>query len=352
MHSLPLLINITIALIVAFLGGTIARRMGLPTIVGYLIGGIVISPFTPGFVGDVATIQQLAELGVIFLMFGVGLHFSFGDLWRVRKKLEANRPLPELDEEQLRDHVVIIGYGRIGKHLVQVLKTLNIPQLVIESDVERVEALNAQGIATLYGDAANSEVLIHAGLERARALVVTVPRETTAMMIVAAARNLNPHLPIIARAATTDGVHHLFKLGAQHVVHPELEGGLEMVHDTLLQLGYPLREVHAYAEAVRRDAYNIETLSSAEHRTLHDLLVAADSIEITWLELSEKSPVVGRTLQESNVRAHTGASVIALIRDGHLIANPKSSCVFKAGDRIGLIGEREHLEATREWLEA
>ncbi|HNQ95594.1 MAG TPA: cation:proton antiporter, partial [Anaerolineales bacterium] len=84
MHEVPLLINITLALIVAFLGGVLARRIGLPTIVGYLLAGIAIGPFTPGFVGDLDTIQQLAELGVIFLMFGVGLHFSFQDLWNVR----------------------------------------------------------------------------------------------------------------------------------------------------------------------------------------------------------------------------------------------------------------------------
>lgn len=84
MHELPLLINITVGLVVAFLGGVVARRIGLPTIVGYLLAGIAIGPFTPGFVGDIETIQQLAELGVIFLMFGVGLHFSFHDLWKVR----------------------------------------------------------------------------------------------------------------------------------------------------------------------------------------------------------------------------------------------------------------------------
>ena len=84
MHEVSLLINIAIALVVAFIGGLIARRIGLPTIVGYLLAGIAIGPFTPGFVGDVETISQLAELGVIFLMFGVGLHFSFNDLWRVR----------------------------------------------------------------------------------------------------------------------------------------------------------------------------------------------------------------------------------------------------------------------------
>ena len=76
MHEITLLVNIVVALVVAFIGGVIARRIGLPTIVGYLLAGIVIGPFTPGFVGDTETISQLAELGVIFLMFGVGLHFS------------------------------------------------------------------------------------------------------------------------------------------------------------------------------------------------------------------------------------------------------------------------------------
>src|SRR5574341_988653 len=84
MHEITLLINIVVALVVAFIGGMLARRIGLPTIIGYLLAGIAIGPFTPGFVGDIETISQLAELGVIFLMFGVGLHFSIKDLWKVR----------------------------------------------------------------------------------------------------------------------------------------------------------------------------------------------------------------------------------------------------------------------------
>src|SRR5687768_14408372 len=84
MHEVTLLINIAVALVVAFFGGLIARHIGLPTIVGYMLAGIAIGPFTPGFVGDTETISQLAELGVIFLMFGVGLHFSINDLWKVR----------------------------------------------------------------------------------------------------------------------------------------------------------------------------------------------------------------------------------------------------------------------------
>src|SRR5687767_5580737 len=84
MHELPLLVNIAVALGAALVGGVLARLAGVPAIVGYLLAGVAIGPFTPGFVGDVDAIGQLAELGVVFLMFGVGLHFSLRDLWRVR----------------------------------------------------------------------------------------------------------------------------------------------------------------------------------------------------------------------------------------------------------------------------
>ena len=85
LHTLPLLVQMTVALGAAFCGGLIARRFRLPPIVGYLLAGVATGPFTPGFIGDVETITQLAELGVIFLLFGVGLHFSLRDLWAVRK---------------------------------------------------------------------------------------------------------------------------------------------------------------------------------------------------------------------------------------------------------------------------
>jgi CPA2 family monovalent cation:H+ antiporter-2 len=267
--------------------------------------------------------------------------------WR---KMDSSNPLPEINEEELAEHVVIIGYGRVGNHMVDVLTSLSVPLLVIESDAERVAELNERSVATLYGDAANSEVITHASLAKARALVVTVPGEDAAALIVSAARQINPDLPIVVRAATEGGVKELAEFGADYIVHPELEGGLEMVHHTLLELGYPLREVHAYSEAVRHDRYNIEISSSDEHRSMHDLILATDSIEITWLTLDKNSPITGKTLQEADLRSKTGASVVALIRDRQLIANPKSNSVFNPGDRVGLIGEREHIEEARKWL--
>lgn len=76
---------IAVGLGLAFLGGLAALRLRLPLVVGYLVAGIAVGPFTPGFVGDVTIASQLAEIGVILLMFGVGMHFSIRDLWAVRR---------------------------------------------------------------------------------------------------------------------------------------------------------------------------------------------------------------------------------------------------------------------------
>lgn len=247
-------------------------------------------------------------------------------------------------------HVVVVGYGRVGQHIVTVLEKLGIPRLVIEIDSGRAAEFNAHGVPTLFGDAANSDVLIHARLDRARALVVTLPDETATEMVVAAARKIAPNLPIIARAATTKGVGRLINLGARDVIHPELEGGLEVMRHTLLCLGYPATQVQGYTDAVRRDEYDFTVSTPAEHHALDQMVRAARGIEIAWRMVSEQSPIVGQTLAEANMRARTGASVIALIRNQQLIANPKSSTVFQAGDLVGLIGESEQIAAAEELI--
>jgi CPA2 family monovalent cation:H+ antiporter-2 len=83
-HEPVLISTIAIGLTAAFIGGFLARRIGLPTIVGYILAGVAIGPFTPGLIADVAVATELAELGVILLMFGVGIHFSIRDLLAVR----------------------------------------------------------------------------------------------------------------------------------------------------------------------------------------------------------------------------------------------------------------------------
>ncbi|MEI6136063.1 MAG: cation:proton antiporter, partial [Chloroflexota bacterium] len=84
MDELSLLTALSVALVVALAGGMLARAIRLPAIIGYLAAGIAISPFTPGYVADGHAIRQLADLGVIFLMFGIGLHIRLADLLRLK----------------------------------------------------------------------------------------------------------------------------------------------------------------------------------------------------------------------------------------------------------------------------
>jgi monovalent cation:H+ antiporter-2, CPA2 family len=263
-------------------------------------------------------------------------------LWRA---LDRSGSGLEPVEEGLSDHVVVVGYGRVGEHIVNVLHRLQVPFLVVERDVSRAREFQHRGVPTLFGDASNSEILTHAHLDRARALVVTIPDEAAAELVVTAARDLSPALPIIARAGTREGVKRLADHGAQDVIHPELEGGLEVMRHTLLALNYPMVQVQQFTDAVRQDDYDTHINTHEERRMLDQLLTTAQGMEVVWFSLGQHSPLVDKTLAEADLRARTGASVIAVVRARHLHANPKSSTIFAVGDIIGLIGDADDVAA-------
>jgi CPA2 family monovalent cation:H+ antiporter-2 len=257
---------------------------------------------------------------------------------------------PQPVQHEFDHHVVVVGFGRVGEHIVRLLQQLQVPHLVIEQDAARASAFQQRGVPTLFGDAANSELLTHADLERARALVVTVPDETAAEAIVVTARDLAPNLPIIARSATREGTRRLAQQGAQDVINPELEGGLEIVRHTLLTLDYPMGQVQQYIDAVRQEAYDSTSVNGQEVRLLNQLVNSVRDMEIVWRPLTAHSPLVGLTLAEANLRAHTGASIVALLRDKQVVANPKSHTRLKAGDVLALIGDAEQIAAAEQMI--
>ena len=185
--------------------------------------------------------------------------------------LDRHGPVQEPVAESLRDHVVVIGCGRVGKHIVDVLGHLGIPRLVVELDIGRVTELEGQGVSTLYGDAANSDILTHVHLKQARAVVVTLPDEAATATVVATIHADAPHLPIVARATTQEGVRRLLVLGAQNVIYPELEGGLEIMRETLTRLGYSESDIQEYTDAVRRDHYDLSISTEAEQHALEHM---------------------------------------------------------------------------------
>ncbi len=240
-------------------------------------------------------------------------------------------------------HVVIVGCGRVGRHIAEALGRLQIPRLVVEADPARLKKLHELGVPVLYGDASSSEVIEHAGLDRARALVITLPNDAAALAVVATARRASK-LRIVARASTWEGARRLKAAGADDIVRPELEGGVEIVRRTLLDLDLPVRDVQRYTEIVRREGLDESERPSAEQaRILDHLLTAARDLEVMWVTLDRASPIAGQALGTSGLRARTGALVVAIDRDGVLSPNPGPEEMLREGDRIAVMGTEDQI---------
>ena len=165
-------------------------------------------------------------------------------------------PVPEGEELGLAQHTVICGFGRVGAEVAAALDRRGFGYVVIESTPTVAASLRAQGIHVLFGDAANPLILQRAGIERARVLAVTVPDLPTADRVVREARALNRSLDIVARSPSGEGPRRLRQAGADEVVRPELEAGLEFVRRTLRRYGVSSTEVQAITGRRRLEYYD------------------------------------------------------------------------------------------------
>jgi K+:H+ antiporter len=269
-------------------------------------------------------------------------------IWRW---IDRHGPAAAGDLDALRDHVVIVGWGRVGRHIADLLGRLDVPRLVVETNPGVADRLRAAGVDTLFGDAANSEILQHAGLTRARALVVTVADQATTQIIVAAAHQLAPALHIIARAATRDGAKALSAAGANEIVLPELEAGVQVVRRTLLMLGFPIRQVQDYAESIRRDEIPEETTGNAGFTMLDQLVHATHDLELGWATVAPDSVIRGLTLSDANLRSRCGVSVVAIAQHGEVTTNPGPEITLRTGDRVALIGTPAQIAAGEQLIQ-
>ncbi|WP_085946539.1 cation:proton antiporter domain-containing protein [Ilumatobacter nonamiensis] len=272
----------------------------------------------------------------------------------VGRRMRDSEPGITIADETLHDHVVVVGHGRVGHQTARALRELDTPLLIVDIAAPSVESAEADGLTALFGDASNSNILDHAGLNRAKALVVTLPNQTAAELVVTAAHDLAPDLAIIARAGTLNGVRRLHQLGARHVINPELEGGLEIVRHTLFELQYPMSRLQPYTDAIRRDAY--QSHDDSDDNTpqsapaLDQLLTTVRGVDIAWHTLPDQTRFAGSTLGDTHLRHRTGASVVAIMHDGQIVANPSPTTVLADGDLLGLIGTSDELAAAEDLL--
>ena len=212
-------------------------------ILAVAVGSIIVTPFA----------THAAPPLVAIAGFLPGIASRESDLW-----LANDRPAT------LTQHVVICGYGRVGAVLGDALERRGFGYTVIELNPGIVRQLRARGITAFYGDAGSDAVLLHAGVDQARALVVTTPDLVSSPAAIRHARRLNPTISIITRAMATGDMRVLRSAGADEIIQPEFEAGLECVRYVLREFGVSIKETTTIIN--RRRALHYELHSQPDGR--------------------------------------------------------------------------------------
>jgi voltage-gated potassium channel len=195
----------------------------------------VITVSTVGF-GEIAPLHPVGKLftslliittfGTFAYVISMITRYLISGQYRIYyKTFQVNNQL-----EKLSNHVIICGYGRNGRQAVKTLQAHKVPFLVIESDLELVHKLREEdsNILVIDGDATDDSVIIKAGINRAIALITTLPRDTDNLFVVLTARDINKGLNIISRASDDRSEHKLRIAGANNVILPDKVGGAHM----------------------------------------------------------------------------------------------------------------------------
>ena len=244
-----------------------------------------------------------------------------------------------IDPETLRDHVLVLGFGRVGSAVGEALDTFRVPYAVIETDPDIVTALKARGLVALYGDGVHERVLEAAHADRARLAVVTIPEGDRTRQAVRALRGMNAGLRVLVRAHDATIAEELERTGVA-VVRPEVEAATALVRHALGGLPLPADRVRAYLDRFRHAMELPETVTPPSEADrlpqVHDLIVGAG-------ELADQ------TLREARVRERFGVTVLAIERAaGHeVLLNPPPETHLRPGDRVRLFGLPEQISTFR-----
>ena len=265
----------------------------------------------------------LIFLGVGYFLYVVGNFIQFLVEGRIRFILGRRK----LDRQinKLKGHYIICGYGRMGRALARFLIQRYLDVVVIEHNEERMSVMNDDGILYLIGSATDEDLLIRAGVERARGLITVVGSDADNVFLVLLARQMNPDIFIVARAVMNSAKRTLTAAGANKVVSPYDLGARRMAH------------------AILRPAV-IEFLEMA---------FADDNIdvEVEQITVKGKSPVVRRTLYEAEIRPRFNVIVISIKKeDGRMVFNPDSETLLEKNDVVVVVGQAANIKGLEKLL--
>jgi CPA2 family monovalent cation:H+ antiporter-2 len=344
-----------------FLATLAAQIMRFPARVAWL-AGVGLAQFGEfGFVlariGEASGVVDAEALRPLFAA-GIASMFLTPVLVRVAPHVTAGErliaPLERLlgargiDEDDtgsdtLSDHVVIVGFGVAGKLVARALAASGVSYVVLEINAETVRAARAAHQRVFYGDATSVEALGHAHAERARAIILLMNDPSAAQRVVDAARRAAPGVPIFMRTHYLVEREALQRMGATDVVAEEVEGGIELLARLLRCLAVPRNVIDGCVAEARSSTQASERLEAPPARTLGDH-PGLDEMHIESVLLSEGNPATRRSTVDLGVRQQTGALIVAVRRDGELIAHPDPHLAFDPGDVVYLVGSLPSIE--------
>ena len=281
----------------------------------------VISLTTVGFEDPIGLSPQGKWFVMFYLVTGLGIFtYSAAQLgqWIVSVELRSlGRRRMDKKIEQLRDHYIVCGQGRMGGIICEHLASRNKPFVVIDSDEERLRANDNSWLCVL-GDATDDDILEKAGVNRAAALTTALPSDADNVYVVLTARMLNSKLRIVARANDEKATVKMQRAGASRIVSPFNSGAVKMVR-FMLNPGIE----------------NFLEIAGSRH----------DGVEIADFVISEKSQYIGQPLQDTDLRPR-GVMIIGICRqDGTQLIPPGGDDTIQEGDVIYAFGKADAINA-------
>jgi CPA2 family monovalent cation:H+ antiporter-2 len=258
----------------------------------------------------------------------------------------SDLPLEVSENAALEQHVVICGYGKIGHNIVRMLKEHGYSVLVIDQSEQRIQELREAEIPYIYGNAASLHVLEKAGVMTAKGMAIALPDPMSTRLCLKRALELTPDLDIVVRANQDKDIELLYQLGAKEVVQPEFEASLELSSHLMTGLALPLPVIQREVQQIRNSHYQDLRAERPPYQVSRELKEAAQDMGNKWYSLPEDSPLIGMTLEETNLRRLTGVSLMAIQRNtGEEMDYPDARTMLQKGDRLLIVGQPEELAA-------
>ncbi|MBU6510396.1 MAG: cation:proton antiporter [Gammaproteobacteria bacterium] len=257
----------------------------------------------------------------------------------------------DISQQQLhlQNHVVIVGYGRVGQNVARFLEPEGFQFVALDLDPMRVKHAREAGDPAYYGDGTNPAVLKAAGVEHARALVISYFRIPVILKILEHVKKMRPDLPVLVRTRDDAELDKLMQAGATEVIPETMESSLMVAAHLLQLLGVPMRKILRDIQEVRAHRYSLLRSVFRGQDALPLDPSHAFREQLYTVALEPGAHAINRSLEELDLKAHK-VVVTALRREGVVGRQPPKDTVLKPGDVLVLWGTPEDLEIAEEIL--